>query len=304
MGLDSPSIMFLSAAKSLGVDFSKTLTLGRQDFRPQLASLKQVFEVLSIPLNAEAFLRENKYAEPFFSLLGANEVASLDVSSYEKATFIHDMNFPIPVSLRERFSVVHDGGTIEHIFHITQALKNCMEMIRVGGHFLQVNEANNFMGHGFWQISPELIFRAFSPHNGFKIEGVLLHEVKPGGAWYLVRDPDEVRGRVELCNNVPTYILTIAKRISVTNVFTSPPQQSDYVARWDKASTGQVKPPLSSSPASIVPPPHQGIRRFIPRPVKRLLRAGIDRLRGWPTFDPTHYTRIPDENLIRGKLAQ
>jgi hypothetical protein len=74
------------------------------------------------------------------------------------------------------FSVVYDGGTIEHVFNAVQAFKNGMEMVRVGGHFIQVNPANNFMGHGFWQFSPELIYRVFSAENGFNIRGVFLHE--------------------------------------------------------------------------------------------------------------------------------
>jgi 2-polyprenyl-3-methyl-5-hydroxy-6-metoxy-1,4-benzoquinol methylase len=65
------------------------------------------------------------------------------------------MNLPISETLRQRYSVVYDGGKLEHVFNQPQALKNCMEMVRVGGYFLQTNTANKFMGHGFWQFSPE-----------------------------------------------------------------------------------------------------------------------------------------------------
>ena len=72
---------------------------------------------------------------------------------------------------------------------------------------------------GVWQFSPELIFRAFSAANGYEIVAVFMHEVIPGGAWYLVNDPDKVRNRVELVNNKPTYIMTIAKRIAEVDIF-------------------------------------------------------------------------------------
>ena len=55
-----------------------------------------------------------------------------------------------------------------------------MQMVRVGGHFMQLTVANNFMGHGFWQLSPELIYRIFTEDNGYRIECVLLHEVIAG----------------------------------------------------------------------------------------------------------------------------
>ncbi len=121
------------------------------------------------------------------------------------------MNLPIADHLRNRFTVVYDGGTLEHVFNVPQALKNCMEMIRVDGYFMQVNVANNFMGHGFWQFSPELLFRVFSEKNGYEVQAILLHEVVTNGGWYLVSDPDHIGQPVELCNSVPTYILTIAK---------------------------------------------------------------------------------------------
>ena len=65
------------------------------------------------------------------------------------------MNTPIYGSLKNRFSALLDAGTIEHVFNFPQAIRNCMEMVKVGGHFIQVTVANNFIGHGFYQFSPE-----------------------------------------------------------------------------------------------------------------------------------------------------
>jgi hypothetical protein len=88
------------------------------------------------------------------------------------------------------------------------------------------------MGHGFWQFSPELVFRVFSSSNGFCVKVVLLHEVVKGGRWVVVSDPAAVRSRVWLENSVPTYILTIAQRMTDQPIFASSPQQSDYEAVW------------------------------------------------------------------------
>ena len=251
MGLDNASIKFACAAKSLGVDFSNSLMLGRQRLLPDASALQEVFAIHGINLRATEFLHANKYGEEFFSLLGAHEINSMDYSSYEGATILHDLNSPIPADLNQRFSVVYDGGTIEHIFNVPQALKNCMEMVQVGGHFLQVNIANNYMGHGFWQFSPELLFRVFSPANGYEVKIVLLHEVVSQRAWYVVSDPDQVHQRVTLCNSNPTYILTIAKRIAKCEIFSQPPLQSDYSAIWsrsDRASRKQPQPSSNSNP--------------------------------------------------------
>jgi hypothetical protein len=282
--------------------------IGRQEFLPDPTTLRRVFSCLGINADADEFLRDNEYGEEFFARLGATEVRSLDYSSYEGADILHDMNRPLPNDLRETFSVVHDGGTIEHVFNISQALKNCMEMVEVGGHFTQVNVANNLMGHGFWQFSPELLFRAFSASNGYQIETVLLHELVPAGRWYVVADPDELRARVQLCNSAPTYILTIAKRVARAQIFATPPQQSDYVAVWNDGPKAWA---VSGSRAGSQPPRGRGappvlaLKRLVPTPIKRSMRQAGSRLTRQPHsngFDQACYRPISEDSLLRGNF--
>jgi hypothetical protein len=71
-----------------------------------------------------------------------------------------------------------------------------------------------------------MLYRVFTPHNGYRIEAVVLHEVVPGGAWYAVQNPDDARQRVELCNNAPTDIFCIARRVTLTEIFAESPQQA------------------------------------------------------------------------------
>jgi hypothetical protein len=315
MGLDTASVKFVCAAKSFGVDFTDTLMIGRQNLLTTAASLQRVFSVLGIEMNADEFLHHNEYGDAFFCLMGAKKVSSLDYSSYEDASIIHDMNSPIPDDLRGRYSVVYDGGTLEHVFNIPQALKNCMEMVRVGGHFMQVHAANNFMGHGFWQFSPELIFRAFSATNGYQVEAVLLHEVLPtagwvcrSDAWYAVTDPDEIKQRVEFCNSFSTYILTIARKLADVEIFAQSPQQSDYVAAWGRHI--RAKTESASAPDSRDLDSHIGRQRswrsYVPKRIKRVLRSLHRMLQPVPPvpgpFDRPYFKRICEDDLLRGRL--
>lgn len=311
MGLDTASAEFVCAAKLFGVDFTNTLMIGRQHLFADPSPLQRIFSILDIEQNAERFVRENQFAEEFFRLMGAKEVSSLDYSSYEGATFVQDMNSPIADHLRNRFSVVYDGGTLEHVFNAPQALKNCMEMIRVGGYFMQVIIANNFMGHGFWQFSPELLFRVFSKNHGYEVQAVLLHEAVVDGGWYLVSDPDSVRKRVQLCNSTPTYILTIAKRVSDVAIFATPPQQSDYVVQWDKNSQTRT---ASASPNQNSTERRRNLQINILERIKRVLQPIHGMLRrsiSWTAqlvgisrrpFDRAYYKRVRKDDLLRGKL--
>jgi hypothetical protein len=85
---------------------------------------------------AELRRESGGWGEAFFRLLGAQRVDSIDASSIEGASLIHDLNTPIDDSLKERFSLIYDGGTLEHLFNLPQALRNCMEMLRLGGYFV------------------------------------------------------------------------------------------------------------------------------------------------------------------------
>jgi hypothetical protein len=244
MGLKLHDIKFLLAARERGVDFNTTLTLGRQEYMEGADSLSQyLFERGLVPTTGEALNVANQqkpYADWIFRLLGAETVSAMDHSSYEGASAVHDMNAPIPDTWKESFSVVYDGGTLEHVFHYSIALKNAMELVRPGGHLLIQTPANNFFGHAFYQLSPELFFRALSTENGYRIERMIALEDRPGSAWYQVTDPAHIRSRVELVNSNRVILLIQARRDSVKPIFEQIPQQSDYFTKWQDTEKGVV----------------------------------------------------------------
>lgn len=248
MGMDINSVQFLIGAHRRGAAFKSVLMLGRQSMNVYPAKMVQVLSAAGLP--SETYSepgRDVSYAEPLFEALGATEVASMDASGFEGAQFVHDLNLPIDKSLHERFDVVYDGGTLEHVFNFPVGLRNSMEMVKVGGRLFIHTCANNLCGHGFYQFSPELFFRTFSAENGFQVERVILHVIGPYGRWYQVTDPNEIRSRVELITFTPLQMLIEAKRISSVPVFASAPQQSDYSAMW-QASSGTAHADAEKKP--------------------------------------------------------
>jgi len=239
MGFDINGVRFLLAARSAGVSFERTAMIGRQRmhlFPPALEGLLGNSGYPDAAGIAESLLKEaDGFAEPFLQLLGAASISSFDASTYESATDICDMNEPIPSGYREKFTVVIDGGSLEHVFNFPVAVKNCMEMVETGGHFLGITPANNFMGHGFYQFSPELYFRVFTGVNGFRIDHVYIFEDIPDAQWVRLTDPDILGKRVEMVNSKPAYLLVQARKTASRPVFAVTPQQSDYSAAWKKA---------------------------------------------------------------------
>jgi hypothetical protein len=140
---------------------------------------------------------------------------------------------------------------------------------------------------------------------------VLLHEVKPGGAWYLVQDPQQFGDRVELCNRDSTYIVSVARRLATADIFASPPQQADYTAAWNRRADAAPPPARRRDmPWPFIP---RSLKRLIPWPVKGAVKGGLKRLRDLtkpPDFPPPGrnfqqacYRRITEAALLHGKLA-
>jgi hypothetical protein len=206
------------------------------------------------------------YVDAFLEILGADKVDALDFSNYEGASILHDLDRPVPPELHQSFDCVLDGGLLEHVFNFPAAIKNCMEMTRCGGHVILFTTANNFMGHGFYQFSPELFFRIFSPENGFELVRMAVQEnqfvltsaldvplrVDLAGPRYEVTDPAKIGQRVELVNSCPVVMYVLAKRTKIVPIFSASPKQSDYVTTWDKA--GDKAAPGIPAPPVYQPP--------------------------------------------------
>lgn len=237
MGVTSKDVALLTALRDRGVSFERTLTIGRQSLAADIAGLVAGAAEGGRPMPEADAARliegGGGYAEPLLWHLGALEAHSIDASSYEGATFAHDLNLPLPEDRQQRYSLVFDGGSLEHIFNVPQALANYMSAVERGGHLIVATTCTNYVGHGFYQFSPEFFFRALTPENGFQVRLLLVRALHPWARWRRVSDPAEVGGRVELTNAWPTLIYVVARRTSAAPIFSAWPQQSDYVPAWD-----------------------------------------------------------------------
>jgi len=240
MGLIGYDAVRLCEAHERGVRFDTTLIIGRLNLylHPgELRSLVRRFPTARRALTTYAF---GDYADPFLrECLGVQSLTVLDQSDYEGATRTHDLNRPIPDDLVERFDVVIDAGSLEHVFNFPVAAANLMNALKVGGTLFMTTPANNLCGHGFYQFSPELLYRAFGPSNGFEVRRLAALEARfpavestPVRRVRLVPDPAETGRRIGLRTSRPILLALEAEKTARVIPFEECPQQSDYVARW------------------------------------------------------------------------
>lgn len=236
MGLDYSGLRFLATSARMGMSLASVCTLGRQNVFATHAQLLALAEEVGVGRGDlwERFdwRSPTYFAEEILRLLGAETVDSVDFSDFEGASLIHDLNAPVPEELRNRFDAVVDGGTLEHIFNYPVGLANAMRMTKPGGQLFLITPSNNQCGHGFYQFSPELYFRALTPENGFEL--VRLYMVSEGRFYHVV-DPQIVHGRVELLSGDASVLYVHARKLEDVEPFRRPPQQSDYQAIWTEA---------------------------------------------------------------------
>ena len=236
-------------------------------------------------------MSDGSFAEPFFTSLGARSVDSIDASRFEGASIIADLNRPLPGELRRRFTAVYDGGTVEHVFDIATALRSCLDLVELGGHYIASSPANNWPGHAFYQFSPELMFRSLSTETGYQIRGVFAVEQRRRQRWYLLPDPRDAGTRLYWRNSYRTLLVAVARRVELLDLSGFVPQQSDYVARWNEPKPaargsygprGRVKGAVWRASPGAVRRGYEAVKRrrierFDPALFKRVELASIER---------------------------
>ena len=273
MGIEVQSIRLLLLAKKLGVDFTDTLTIGRQNMMVSERQVATAFADFDMALDDGRCARVAGTDDPFStaicSELGAKQIDAMDISDYEGARVIHDLNTPLDEQHHGKFSLVLDGGTLEHVFNCPTALASYMMLPRVGGHLIIAVPANNEMGHGFYQFSPEFFFRTLSPENGYAIRGLFVAPIFTERSWLMVRDPAVMKRRVGYNGwQMPTYVFVIAERIADVIPFGRPPQQSDYAVEWASAEMGiDPKASAHSVPRGLASAAIAHARKFAPTSV-------------------------------------
>ena len=104
------------------------------------------------------------HSSVLFEMLGMTEYMDLDKFDSDMPALLHDLNFRIPPELENRFGLVFDGGTVEHIFDVRQVMENITRMLKVRGCVLHI--CSYRMDHGFFGFSPSFLFDFYAA-NGF-----------------------------------------------------------------------------------------------------------------------------------------
>jgi hypothetical protein len=183
-----------------------------------------------------------------FLALGITSIRALDVSGYEGADIIHDLNEPLPPHLHGCADFVVDGSTLDNVFDPATCLRNMAALLRPGGRLLTIN-AYTTQQTAYTLCSPPWYFDYFI-ENGFadcRVYVIVARRGRKNAFWL---DPGYIdRARSETLvfsarGNV--FIVALAERGPTSSTARSPVQQVyRSSANW-VAYAERLRPVLAS----------------------------------------------------------
>jgi SAM-dependent methyltransferase len=178
-----------------------------------------------------------------FRMMGFANVASLDAFDADNPTILHDMNKPIPEQYKNKFDVVFDVGSMEHVFDVKHFVQNCVEMTKPGGTLMIYDALVGWHNECFYNFQTPFFFDIFRA-NGFEDISVYLnyfpkyHDFGSGKTtWLRFEYGDRPTFRKA---NYNTHILFIGRRAKALPEFVVP-MQGYYASYYNDFVEAQAK---------------------------------------------------------------
>jgi len=149
--------------QTIGITLSKALEI----FQEQDCEVNPNFNLDDIKSDSVTRMRLNNLMddESFFRLFGDVNYQTMDVSDYEQASIIHNLNDPIPQNLEESFDFIIDGGTFDHLFDLKTSFANVVKLLKPKGRVFQWNAASNYSNAGYLSFSADFFYDYYALNN-------------------------------------------------------------------------------------------------------------------------------------------
>lgn len=255
MGIDRGSIKLLMREGKQEKYSGHALTIGRQDIclvtaqNLQRWAKEMDFQLKPVPiaLSTDRKFINNDYITDMdlFLSIGFNNIDSLDYSDFEQCTIMHDLNKDVPDRLHDKYDLIFDVGTSEHIFNLPKVLENYNKMLKVGGRIIHFLPSTNCVEHGFYMFSPTLFWNYYSA-NDWDIKDCLFVKYSQHGHNYLMDVYKYVPGCLDKfsyggLNKGIYYVFVVVKKTD-KSTYDASVQQGVYLEKWKSASnTKNVK---------------------------------------------------------------
>jgi len=104
--------------------------------------------------------------------------ASITAIDFHGTPTAHKLDLNQPIDLGRRFDIVHNAGTLEHVFDIAQAFRNVHNLTKPGGFMIHHAPFVGWIDHGFYALQPTL-FWDLAEANGYRVPLMVYAEIDP-----------------------------------------------------------------------------------------------------------------------------
>ncbi|MEQ9304209.1 MAG: hypothetical protein RJQ14_09860 [Marinoscillum sp.] len=210
-------------------------SFGKQTVSLSQESYKEIFDIDFVPAgkqldgstrHAQQDIEFHRAKEEEFLNIFCNvNYNCLDISDYEGANIIFDLNKPITPELQNRFDFVFTGGCHDNIHDPKSVLVNGAKMLKTGGRIMHYEAAQGLTG-AYLYFTAEWFYSYYAVNKFADCKVYLLHQVIPGNSrldyrvnlyeWKpdFERDPNYDYFKAALSTPGLVYILVIAEKDS------------------------------------------------------------------------------------------
>ena len=155
MGLDFLAASFILHAHKYRPSKGRVLTIGRQSIGLSADQLDRLLAAFGVPKrpghvyrpegNTIGVVRSGDMMsqESFFGAFTDAQVLSLDVSDYEKADIVCDLQGQIPPPLFGIADFIYNGSCLDNIFDAPAAMRNITRLLNANGRVYHYEQGNS-----------------------------------------------------------------------------------------------------------------------------------------------------------------
>jgi len=105
----------------------------------------------------------------------------IDISDYEGANILHNLNYPVDKALHGKFDFVFTGGCMDNVFNPVSLLLNSSNLLKPGGRVAHYETFQGVIG-AYLMFTPEWFFSYYAANGFDDVKVYVCHHVEPGVA--------------------------------------------------------------------------------------------------------------------------
>lgn len=190
MGINRQSLKLLLFENSYKSIRGKVLLIGRSTVCIEYSFIKELFSRFGLNPPLRSLSRKiTKHQNDNYNVddielihslsIDIESVDVLDVSAYEGAHIVCDLNYPIPEELIGKYDFIYDSSVIDNLFNPAEAIKNITKMLKPNGRYMGYNVCSFYPG-AMSSCHPEWFYGFFAVNHFQDVKVYLTEHVFPG----------------------------------------------------------------------------------------------------------------------------